>query len=531
MIFDEDRASTPDNGSGGSSDSHSEGGGRGGERGYRRGRRRHRRRDRGEGPDRPEANGGGEEGSDYVATASDGVAAGGPVEQGSLPFPGGEGGAPRDGGGSSMRDANRDDYAPRNGGGSRGDGGWGNNDRGGRRRRGNRNRNRRDTRQDNGQEVFNEADFKAVEGLFEPNNDGSGFLRLVSNYYLSHDNDAFIPRDLVRRYEIRPGSMLKSQVAPSRRRAGRLVVVRIDEINDKEPDAHRNETPLKNLLPCDPFERFRLETDVAPDISMRIIDLLAPIGRGQRALIVAPPRSGKTIILQKMANAIHESHPEVKVIILLIDERPEEVTDFKRNTKAEVIASCLDEGTANHVKVTELVLEKLKRQVEAGHHVVCLLDSITRLGRAYNNETKHSGRILSGGVDAKTLAKPKAFFGAARTIEGGGSITIIATALVDTGSRMDQVIFEEFKGTGNMELVLSRQLANNRIFPAIDIAMTGTRKEEKLLDPEVHRKVTILRRVLNQLKPNEAMRLLIERMEKTGSNVEFLSKFDVSGGD
>ncbi len=400
--------------------------------------------------------------------------------------------------------------------------------RGGRRRRSRRSNNRRSGGQEQSAPIeVPEDQLEPISGLFDAQKDGTGSLRFVENYYLASDKDIFVPRDLVRKYSIRPGSIIDGDVAPPRKRGGRRVLYRIQKINEKPPESHADEVLFRSLLPCDPYERFELETKEDPDISMRIIDLLAPIGRGQRALIVAPPRSGKTVILQKMANAIHESHPEVKVVILLIDERPEEVTDFKRNTKAEVIASCLDEGTANHVRVTEITLERLKRQVEAGHHIVCLLDSITRLGRAYNNETKHSGRILSGGVDAKTLAKPKAFFGAARTIEGGGSLTIIATALVDTGSRMDQVIFEEFKGTGNMELVLSRQLANNRIYPAIDVGMTGTRKEEKLLDPDVYRKVTVLRRVLSQLNPMEAMRLLVERIEKTASNAEFLAKFDV----
>ncbi len=400
--------------------------------------------------------------------------------------------------------------------------------RGGRRRRSRRGNNRRSGGQEQSAPIeVPEDQLEPVCGLFDAQKDGTGSLRFVQNYYLASDKDVFVTRDLVRKYSIRPGSIVDGDSAPPRKRGGRRVLYRIHKINEKAPELHADEVPFRSLLPCDPYERFELETKDDPDISMRIIDLLAPIGRGQRALIVAPPRSGKTVILQKMANAIHESHPEVKVVILLIDERPEEVTDFKRNTNAEVIASCLDEGTANHVRVTEITLERLKRQVEAGHHIVCLLDSITRLGRAYNNETKHSGRILSGGVDAKTLAKPKAFFGAARTIEDGGSLTIIATALVDTGSRMDQVIFEEFKGTGNMELVLSRQLANNRIYPAIDVGMTGTRKEEKLLEPDVYKKVTVLRRVLSQLNPMEAMRLLVERIEKTASNAEFLAKFDV----
>ncbi|MEE9392957.1 MAG: transcription termination factor Rho [Planctomycetota bacterium] len=359
--------------------------------------------------------------------------------------------------------------------------------------------------------------------------EGFGFLRFADHYYRPHDGDVHVAASLIRKFDIRPGSMVKGDVAAPAKRGQKPTLVQVQTINGKDPELHRVEMPFKDLTACDPDERLILEVEGEPDPSMRIIDLLTPIGRGQRALIVAPPRTGKTVIMQKMANAIAHNHPEIVIIVLLIDERPEEVTDMKRNTKAEVIASCLDEGTANHVRVTESVLVKVKRLVEAGVDVVCLLDSITRLGRAYNNETKHSGRILSGGVDAKTLAKPKAFFGAARNIENGGSLTIIATALIDTGSRMDQVIFEEFKGTGNMELVLSRQLANNRTYPAIDVASSGTRKEEKLFDADDHKKINVLRRVLNQLPPTEAMRLLIERMEKTGSNAEFLSSFDPAG--
>ncbi len=399
-----------------------------------------------------------------------------------------------------------------------------------RRRRSNRNnRGRRGGNRQDRQELQDvpEELLERRVGQIELMKDGFGFLRFPENYFLPHDKDVYVPTSLVRKYRIRSGSTVEGDVAPPRKKNQKPTLYRIAKINDKDPELHDDEVAFKNLIACDPYQKFELEDAVEPDISMRIVDLLTPIGFGQRALIVAPPRTGKTVIMQKMANAIAASHPQTKVVVLLIDERPEEVTDFKRSTNAEVVASCLDEGTANHVRVTEMVLEKLKRQVEAGHDVVCLLDSITRLGRAYNNETKHSGRILSGGVDAKTLAKPKAFFGAARKIENGGSLTIIATALIETGSRMDQVIFEEFKGTGNMELVLSRQLANNRVFPAIDIAASGTRKEEKLLKPEDLRKVTVLRRVLNQLKPAEAMRLLIERMEKTTCNQEFLAKFDL----
>ena len=413
------------------------------------------------------------------------------------------------------------------GGGQSNRGGRGSKAGGGRRRRRGGRGKQQDKRIDISQ-IDPERPIEELVGFYEPSNDGNGYLRAVINYYLPDAEDPIIPASLIFEYRIREGSMLVVDVAMPNEQGQKPTVVKIYKINDKEPEDHKGEVAFKALMPCDPEVRYRLETDKDPDISMRIIDLLTPIGMGQRALIVAPPRTGKTIILQKMCNAITERNPGVVVIVLLIDERPEEVTDMKRNTSAEVIASCLDEGSANHVRVTEIVLEKVRRLVEAGQDVVVLLDSITRLGRAYNNETKHSGRILSGGVDAKTLAKPKAFFGAARNIEDGGSLTIIATALIDTGSRMDQVIFEEFKGTGNMELLLSRQLANNRIFPAIDIVASGTRKEEKLMPEGELQKVNVLRRVLNQMNPNEAMRLLIDRMEKTESNTEFLARFDVS---
>jgi transcription termination factor Rho len=421
----------------------------------------------------------------------------------------------------------------REGGGGNRDGGGGHRDGGGGQKRG-RNRRRRNNRSGGGRgkdtidlSTINEEELVSRTGLLELMPEGFGFLRFADSYYLPADGDVHVPQSIVRQYEIRPGSMVEGDVAPPQKRNQKPTLVRVKSINGKDPELHADETLFKNLLAIDPDERFVLETPEDEDVSMRVIDLLSPIGKGQRALIVAPPRTGKTVIMQKMANAIATNHPETEIIVLLIDERPEEVTDMKRNTKAEVIASCLDEGTANHVKVTENALIKMRRMVEAGKDVVCLLDSITRLGRAYNNETKHSGRILSGGVDAKTLAKPKAFFGAARNVDEGGSLTIIATALIDTGSRMDQVIFEEFKGTGNMELVLSRQLANNRIFPAVDIAASGTRKEEKLLSAGELEKVNVLRRVLNQLNPNEAMRLLIDRLKKTESNADFLAKFDL----
>jgi transcription termination factor Rho len=369
----------------------------------------------------------------------------------------------------------------------------------------------------------------AQEGLLEIMQDGFGFLRFAQNNYLPDEDDIYVPVGLIRRFKIRPGSMILGEVQPPRRPGQKPALASVTSINERDPESHAEEVPFKNLLPCDPEDRYIMETPLEEknNISMRVVDLLIPIGRGQRALIVAPPRTGKTILMQQMCNSIIKNHPESRVLVLLVDERPEEVTDFKRNTSAEIIASCLDEGAGNHVRVAELVLDKMKRMVEAGHHMVVLLDSITRLGRAYNNETKGSGRILSGGLDSKVLAKPKAFFGSARNIDNGGSLTIIATALIDTGSRMDQVIFEEFKGTGNAEIVLSRQLSNNRIWPAIDISASGTRKEEKLLHPDEYERISTLRRVLNQLNPNEAMRLLVERLEKTKSNAEFLMQFTI----
>ena len=364
-------------------------------------------------------------------------------------------------------------------------------------------------------------------GLLELMQDGFGFLRFANNNYLPDQDDIYVPANLVRRYRIRPGSMVLGEILPARKPGQKPALGSVVSINDRDPDLHAQETPFKDLTPQDPEERFVLETFPDNDISMRVVDLLTPIGRGQRALIVAPPRTGKTILMQKICNAIQRNYPDVKVIVLLVDERPEEVTDFRRNTKAEIVASCLDEGAGNHIRVAEIVLEKMKRQVEAGHHIVVLLDSITRLGRAYNNEAKGGGRILSGGLDAKVLTKPKAFFGSARNIDGGGSLTIISTALIDTGSRMDQVIFEEFKGTGNSEIVLSRALANNRTFPSIDISLSGTRKDEKLFHPDENERIKVLRRVLSQLRPEEAMRLLIEKLEKTRTNAEFLLQFTI----
>jgi transcription termination factor Rho len=381
---------------------------------------------------------------------------------------------------------------------------------------------------DEGGAPLPQLEMMARAGLLEIMPDGFGFLRFAQNNYLPDEDDIYVPASLIRRFRVRVGSMILGEVQPPRKHGQKPALASITSINGKPPELHAEEVLFKDLLPCDPTERFILETPPSGNISMRVVDLLAPIGKGQRALIVAPPRTGKTILLQQMCNSISRNHPDVIVLVLLVDERPEEVTDFRRNTTAEVIASTLDEGSGNHIRVTELVLERMRREVEAGHHMVVLLDSITRLGRAYNNETKGSGRIMSGGLDAKVLQKPKAFFGSARSIENGGSLTIIATALIDTGSRMDQVIFEEFKGTGNSEIVLSRLLSNNRIWPAIDIQQSGTRKEEKLLHPQEAERIAMLRRVLNQLNPAEAMRLLVEKLEKTKSNAEFLMQFTIS---
>ncbi len=353
--------------------------------------------------------------------------------------------------------------------------------------------------------------------------DGYGFIRSLKNSYLPSDNDVFVPQNLIRRLNLRCGCEVVGGWAPSRTK-GRNTLFTIDKVNGEAADSAREWRNFKDLTSIDPFPKLCLDTD-DNDISLRTIDLISPIGRGQRALIVAPPRTGKTIILQKIANAIARNHPEIHVMMVLIDERPEEVTDMKRSIKGEVISSSSDGISKGHVRVAEMVLERARRLVEMGRDVVMFLDSLTRLGRAYNLETGNSGRTLSGGLDARTMEKPREFFGSARNAEEGGSLTIIATALIDTGSRMDQVIFEEFKGTGNMELVLNRKLADRRIFPAIDINPSGTRKEEKLREPEELKAIWMLRRVLNQLKPMESMELLIDKLEKTESNDDFLSRF------
>ncbi len=358
-------------------------------------------------------------------------------------------------------------------------------------------------------------------GILEILPDGFGFLRSPYYNYLPCPEDIYVSPSQIRRFALRTGDLVEGEIRAPKDKERFFALLKVDRINEGEPDSSRSKVPFENLTPLFPNRRFVLETK--PDeISMRVMDLLTPIGMGQRGLIVAPPRTGKTVLLQKIANSISANSPKTKLIVLLIDERPEEVTDMERNTKAEVLSSTFDEPPERHVQVAEIVIEMAKRMVECGRDVCILLDSITRLARAYNTLQPHSGKILSGGVDANALHKPKRFFGAARNIEGGGSLTIIATALVDTGSRMDEVIFEEFKGTGNMEMGLDRHLVDKRIYPALNIEKSGTRKEELLLHPDELNKIWILRKALNGVPPVEAMELLVNRLKKTGSNAEFL---------
>ena len=361
-----------------------------------------------------------------------------------------------------------------------------------------------------------------VRSVLEIMSDNFGFLRSPNNTYLASPDDVYVSPSQIRRFALRTGDTVEGELRSPKERERFFALQRVISINDGPPEGQRGKIPFENLTPLFPDERLVLEVKSQNNINMRVMDILTPIGKGQRGLIVAPPRTGKTVLMQMMANSISENNPEVKLIILLIDERPEEVTDMERNTQAEVIASTFDEPPDRHVQIADLVIEMAKRQVEAGKDVVILLDSITRLARAYNTLQPHSGKILSGGVDANALHKPKRFFGAARNIEGGGSLTIIATALVDTGSRMDEVIFEEFKGTGNMEIALDRYLVDKRIFPAINIEKSGTRKEELLMHPDELSRVWILRKALNGVPPVEAMELLIGRLKKTKTNLEFL---------
>ncbi len=351
--------------------------------------------------------------------------------------------------------------------------------------------------------------------------DGYVFLRSSDTNYLPGPDDIYVSPSQIKRFSLRTGDIVSGQIRPPKDNERFFALIKVEAINYENPEEAKNKILFDNLTPLYPTERIHLEVD-ARDYTTRIMDLLTPIGKGQRSLIVAQPRTGKTVILQKIANSITKNHPEIKLIVLLIDERPEEVTDMERSVKAEVISSTFDEPAERHVQVAEMVIEKAKRLVEYGHDVVILLDSLTRLARAHNVVVPHSGKILSGGVDANALHRPKRFFGAARNVEEGGSLTIIATALIDTGSRMDEVIFEEFKGTGNMELQLNRQLSDRRIFPAIDINKSGTRKEELLLSEFELNRIWILRKFLSEMSPAEAIEFLIEKMRGTRNNEEFL---------
>ena len=359
------------------------------------------------------------------------------------------------------------------------------------------------------------------KGVLEVLPDGYGFLRSADYNYLPSPDDIYVSPSQIKKFLLRTGDFVSGQVRPPKEGERFFALLRVEAVNGQDPDAIRERTLFDNLIPVYPTKKLNLES--APgEYSMRIMELLSPIGKGQRGLIVSPPKSGKTILLQKIANSITRNQPDVKLIILLIDERPEEVTDMERSVKAEVISSTFDEPAERHVQVADMVIEKAKRLVEAKEDVVILLDSITRLARAHNIVVPHSGRILSGGVDSNALHKPKRFFGAARNTEDGGSLTIIATALIDTGSRMDDVIFEEFKGTGNMELVLNRDLSDRRIFPAIDVNRSGTRREDLLMKDDDLQRVYILRKLLSDQSPVEAMEWLIDKMRGTKSNKEFL---------
>jgi len=363
------------------------------------------------------------------------------------------------------------------------------------------------------------------KGVLEVLPDGYGFLRSSDYNYLPSPDDIYVSPSQIKKFLLRTGDFVSGQVRPPKEGERFFALLRVEAVNGLDPDAIRDRTLFDNLTPVYPTKKFVLES--APgEYSVRIMDILTPVGRGQRGLIVSPPKSGKTVLLQKIANSITRNSPEVKLIILLIDERPEEVTDMERSVKGEVISSTFDEPAERHVQVADMVIEKAKRMVEAKENVVILLDSITRLARAHNIVVPHSGRILSGGVDSNALHKPKRFFGAARNTEDGGSLTILATALIDTGSRMDDVIFEEFKGTGNMEIVLNRDLSDRRIFPAIDVNRSGTRREELLMKEEELAKIWILRKIISDFSPVEAMEFLLDKMRGTKTNKDFLNNMN-----
>ncbi|MCE5303328.1 MAG: transcription termination factor Rho [Planctomycetaceae bacterium] len=367
------------------------------------------------------------------------------------------------------------------------------------------------------------------EGTLEVLPDGFGFLRSPDYHYLSCPDDIYVSPSQIRRFGLKTGATVSGQIRPPKENERYFALLRVEAINYQDPNLLANKIDFEELTPLHPDTHIRMET--TPDeVEMRVVDLVVPIGFGQRGLIVSPPRAGKTVLMQKMARAALKNYPDLYVFMLLIDERPEEVTDMEREVRGsncEVVSSTFDETAARHIQVSEMVLEKAKRMVEYGHDVLIFLDSITRLARAWNTECPSSGKLLSGGVDANALTRPKRFFGSARKVEEGGSLTVIGTALIDTGSRMDEVIFEEFKGTGNQEIVLDHALVDRRIWPAIDINRSGTRKEEMLLDPEEYRRVCILRRVLNDMNPPDAMELLVGRLQKTKSNAEFLMSMNM----
>ena len=364
-------------------------------------------------------------------------------------------------------------------------------------------------------------DALSARGVLEVMQDGYGFLRSPDFNYLPGPDDIYVSPSQIKRFGLKTGHLISGQIRPPKSKERYYALLKVETVNEESVEKLKDIILFDNFTPLYPEDKFNLEVD-AKDLSMRIMDLIAPVGKGQRGLIVAQPKTGKTVLIQKLANAISKNHPETKRIVLLIDERPEEVTDMKRNVDAEVIGSTFDEPPERHVSVADMVLQKAKRMVEFGNDVVILLDSITRLARAHNAVIPHSGKILSGGVDFNALKKPKQFFGAARNTEEGGSLTIISTALIDTGSRADEVIFEEFKGTGNMELVLDRKLSDRRMYPAFDIVRSGTRKEELLLDRKSLGRMWILRKLLNDMKVLEAMEFMQDRMKRTKSNAEFL---------
>jgi transcription termination factor Rho len=362
------------------------------------------------------------------------------------------------------------------------------------------------------------------EGVLETLPDGFGFLRAPEYNYLPGPDDIYVSPSQIRKFDLRTGDTVSGQIRPPKEGERYFALIKVEAINFEAPEQSREKIFFDNLTPLYPDEQLKMEIEADPDkVSARVIDLVTPIGKGQRALIVAPPRTGKTMLLQTIANSVTENHPEVTLIVLLIDERPEEVTDMQRSVRGEVISSTFDEPPTRHVQVADMVIEKAKRLVEHKRDVVILLDSITRLARAHNAVVPPSGKILSGGIDSNALQRPKRFFGAARNIEEGGSLTIIATALIDTGSRMDDVIFEEFKGTGNSEIHLDRKLSDKRLFPAIDLQRSGTRKEELLIDKENLNRIWVMRRVLNPLSPVEQMEVVLERLGKTKTNAEFLA--------